>query len=599
VQRQISQSVTLTRTGSAVRVLALAVWAGLITGLLEALWLSFNQLVRHQVIFTSDYILWMTPLLYALLFSVIGIGIAAVVAVMPARLRPPVPVFVFVTLGVLCLFIPVTRIARWAAALVALGFGAQAVRFAAARPFGFRRMMQASLGILGGLALLVFAGERLLSRPTAPGELARSDLPNIVFIVWDTVRSEDLGLYGYSQPTTPGLESLSETSVVFDRAVAPAPWTLPSHASMFTGRWPHELSTGWLQSLDASAPTIAEVLSENGYATGGFVANHHYTSYDSGLDRGFAKYADYRITFRQFLRSSWLTQTETVADLIGARSPGDAWRAIRGLNFWVGVKRANDRKRASEVNDEMLAWLDDVEGRPFFAFLNYFDAHQGYWSPPGTMDRFQSRPPARRAYDAAISYLDGEVTELLEALRARDRLDNTIIVVTSDHGELFGEHGLSGHAHNLYYHTLHVPLLIHSPGRFAGGKRVRTEVTLRDLPATLLELANLDDPRIQGASLSRYWRPDSAAAGEPILAEVQAGRNNSPSEPISRGPMKSVLEDSLQYILYGDGVEELYNVVSDSPEANDLAGAAEREPDLRRLRAALERILTSSKARTP
>lgn len=588
MQVQADQNVVPGRRRLTGRILAVAAAAGLATGLLEALWLSLNQLFRARVIFTSDYILWMTPLLYALIFVLVALGVTAVGAALYPKVKESHAVFVFVALGVLCLFIPITQIARWAALVVAIGVGTQAARIANGRPGAFRTVSLRGLGVLGTVALLTYFGGRLSSRSEPPGDLVRDDLPNIVVIVWDTVRSESLSLYGYSEPTTPGLEQLAAESVVFEHAVSPSPWTLPAHASMFTGRWPAELSTTWLDALDDEYPTLAEVLSSRGYATGGFIANHDYTSYDSGLTRGFHAYGDYRVTFRQFVLSSWLTQTESVADLLLSDSWADAWSAIRQLNFWVGVKRANHRKHADEVNAELLSWLDRTDDRPFFAFLNYFDAHGGYWSPPGTVARFTAEDRGMRGYDAAISYLDGEVTALIDTLRARGVLDNTLIVVTSDHGELFGEKGLRGHAHNVYYPTVHVPLLIRGPGGVPAGLRVEAEVSTRDLSATLLDLIGVqDETGIGGSSLSRFWATPPAGSGEFLLTQVEQGRNNPPREPISRGPLAAVLSDSLQFILNGDGVEELYNYRSDPRAEVDLSGDPAHQAAAERLRRAL------------
>ncbi|MDX1579411.1 MAG: sulfatase-like hydrolase/transferase, partial [Gemmatimonadota bacterium] len=213
------------RLGLTARILTIALWAGLVTGLIEALRLWVDQAVRGRVIFTSDYGLWMTPLLYALVFAALGLGLAGLTALFYPRIRERVAVFLFVALAVLCLFIPITQIARWAAALIALGVGAQAARFTSSHRERSRRIARVALGTLTGLALVLYAGGRASRGGPASGELARPDLPNILLIVWDTVRSENLSLYGYEQPTTPVLEDLAARAAVFDRAVAPSPWT--------------------------------------------------------------------------------------------------------------------------------------------------------------------------------------------------------------------------------------------------------------------------------------------------------------------------------------------------------------------------------------
>ena len=118
----------------------------------------------------------------------------------------------------------------------------------------------------------------------------------------DTVRAGNLSLYGYLRPTTPRLEQFAKTGVRFDRAIAAAPWTLPSHAAMFTGRFPHEISADFRAPLDSARLTLAEAMRARGYMTAGFVANTYYCNAENGLGRGFAHYEDYPISASEFAR---------------------------------------------------------------------------------------------------------------------------------------------------------------------------------------------------------------------------------------------------------------------------------------------------------
>jgi len=131
----------------------------------------------------------------------------------------------------------------------------------------------------------------------------RPGMPNVLLIVLDTVRAKSLGLYGYGRPTTPRLERLARYGTVFKSAFSTAPWTLASHATMFTGRYPHELSTGFLSPLDTTYLTLAELFTSEGYQTAGFAANTFYASQEFGLSRGFTHYEDYRVSGRQVLDS--------------------------------------------------------------------------------------------------------------------------------------------------------------------------------------------------------------------------------------------------------------------------------------------------------
>ncbi len=181
------------------------------------------------------------------------------------------------------------------------------------------------------------------------------------------------------------MDELAARGIRFDQAQAASSWTLPSHASMFTGRWPHELSAGWFSPLDGMLPTLAEVVGSHGYATAGFVANTWYSASDSGLGRGFTEYRDFR-----FPRLTALTTTVLVD------RPLEGLQTIaRFLEDWLDIdlfRPAVDqlyrllkynRKEAETVNHEFLDWLSHrtQPDRPFFAFLNFYDAHYPYELP--------------------------------------------------------------------------------------------------------------------------------------------------------------------------------------------------------------------------
>ena len=584
-----------------VGVFAMALWAGLVTGFLEALILWFKQAILGQVIFASRHILWMTPLAYMLIFGALGVVIAIVAVAVPRSVTLPVALFFFTAFGIGCLLLPVHQLHRYAMALLAIGAGVQASRLGSRYLRQFPAFAIRSAGILSLMAVAAGAGAWIVGRvqlePAGLGNsLTRSQLPNVLIIVWDTVRAANLSLHGYAQPTTPGLEQLGSKGVVFQRAFSTSPWTLPSHATMFTGRLPHELSADWFTRLDGTYPTLAEIFRARGYATGGFVANHHYTSYDSGLDRGFEEYRDYRISLTQLRESTSLTQTPSMRRLLTSRSLGEAWEALRMSNWAVPVKRGSDRKHADAVNTEFLEWVDGIGDRPFFSFLNYFDAHAEYWSPPSFQRRFLAETQQMNRYDAAIAYLDSQVTQLLGALAERGMLDNTLVVITSDHGELFGENALFGHAHNLYLPVLHVPLVILLPGAVPAGLSVKEEVSLLDLPSTILDLAAIQDGTgIPGKSLARYWRPGSrSTVAGPLVAEVSAGRNVSPTYPTSRGPMKALISNGFQYILNGDGSEELYSYEQDVRTERNLIASPDAAPALGQFRKSMQEMFDTA-----
>jgi arylsulfatase A-like enzyme len=193
-------------------------------------------------------------------------------------------------------------------------------------------------------------------------------------------------------------------------------------------------------------------------------------------------------------------------------------------------------------------------------------------------------------YDGALSYMDDQMSALLGALHARGLDRNTIVIFASDHGEVLGEHGIFGHAHNLYLPVLHVPLVIVHPGQVPPGVRVQPPVSLGDLAATIAQLAGLDSTeRFPGRSLARFWTDSAAAsATQPLLSEVRAVHVTvEPNLPTAKGSMRSTRVGDWRYILNGDGREELYDLAADPGELHDLATDSSSASVLLRLRAAV------------
>jgi arylsulfatase A-like enzyme len=257
-------------------------------------------------------------------------------------------------------------------------------------------------------------------------------------------------------------------------------------------------------------------------------------------------------------------------------------------------------KPAPLVTDGFLRWQRSIGARPFFAFLNYFDAHAPYRPPPSARFMYSAEPTGLDRYDAAITFLDAEIGRLADSLRERAVLDNTVVVIVSDHGEQFGEHGLGGHANSLYHVSLDVPLVLRFPPRVPAGTQVRGLASLRDLAATIVDLAGLaDEARLPGRSLARLWTQPGAPQEQVIAFELARGLNVNPAFPNANGPMAAVYVDGLKYIRDGEGREALFDIAGDSAEERDLAGAPEREADLRRARAALDSALAAPRTGVP
>jgi arylsulfatase A-like enzyme len=439
------------------------------------------------------------------------------------------------------------------------------------------------------------------NRAVAELQPAPRSAPNVILLILDTVRAMSLSSYGYARATSPHLDALATEGVRFERAVATASYTLPTHATLFTGRYPHQTSVGWGGPLDDDAPTIAEVLRRHGYATGGFAANLLYCTRAFGLARGFDTYRDYVTTPGEALRGSALTEA-LLESLLGRILP----------DYIPG------RPTATQVSDRFLRWQERVSrsGRPFFAFLNFFDAHGPYVVPAPFDTMFTGRRPALRdphvhgkkysaqeaatlqdAYDQAIRYLDANLARLFDELERRGVLDNTIVIVTADHGEEFLEHGLIGHGDGLNFPSLHVPLIIRFPHSIPRGTVIPTPVTLRDVPATILDLIAAPEPyEIPGSTLAVHWQDragETSLPGSTILSELDGLPAPPDERPVTRGDMYSVVANGLHLIRQGDGHEELYDIIGDPFERFDLLARkdAGNDPRLAQVRSALAPFL--------
>lgn len=555
----------------------------LVTGMLHGLVSWMRRVVLHDLLRTymSPDVAWMSPIGYCVLLLPVAALLAVVAVFLPRMPALRVAAFVFGTLGAFSFLLLFPRLHQYAALALALGIGVRLAVTMAKNPDRWRRRLSRTAWSLAALTL-VFWGWQSFSRglherrtiaalPAAP-----AGAPNVLFLILDTVRASSLGLYGAQRATTPKLDELAKSGTVFDWAFSTAPWTLPSHASMFTGRYSSQHTGDWTSPLDARFPTIAEVFSGYGYATAGFTANLVATPRGFGLDRGFSRYEDHRRSLGQIVLSTSLGQAESLRQmweaLVGQRWIGGAVRALARFNFEPRYSYPdNDPKVAPEVAASFLRWRRDVGDRPYFAFLNFFDAHGPYDSPARYDTIFGRSDRVLDKYERAIRYLDDELAILFDSLRAEGSLDRTIVILTSDHGEQFGEHGLGWHSNSLYEQLVHVPLFIRYPAKVPAGARVARQVSLRDLSATMMDLAGLPDRRgIAGASLATTWMASGGETSE-VLAELSRAINSDAKNPNSRGDMLAVADDSLHYIRNGDGTFELYAYRRDPREEHDLA----------------------------
>jgi arylsulfatase A-like enzyme len=589
-------------------VIYLGAWLGLATGLLEIVILfARRRLIDSTAVSAlelNQHALWMIPLSHLIICVPCALLSAAVAWCTRRRFFAKIGVYGLCFVSALSLLLTYRGLSTIAYCTLAGGVACQLA------PLALRQIRRPSsmaagsfvlmAGLVGDLCSVNSGGASIGARPA---QSAPAGAPNVLFIVLDTVRAQSLSLSGYPRNTSPNLVELARQGVRFDQARAPAAWTLPSHASMFTGRWPHELSTRPDRPLDATHPTLAEYLRDHGYATAGFVANTYFCSRWYGLGRGFVHYEDVALVPVEILRSSVLGRYLF-------KKLGPANRNRPNAYF--------DRKDAITINEEVISWLTSERGgRPFFAFLNYYDAHDPYLSPESAAHHFGVQPSSKDdlaklrdwlrvslkpvsphmkelaldCYDNCIADLDLHLGKLFRTLDASGLLANTLVVITADHGEGFGEYGEFGHGQSLHRDVMNVPLLVVLPKTIPGGRVVTEAVCLRDLPATVVDLLGLaQQSPFPGRSLARHWASEARharVAEEPILGETA---DETSAIPIGAKTARSLLADGKLYIRTKAGREELYDVVADPAESKNLAGTPPAEPLLLQFRQTMRQI---------
>ena len=619
--------------------LGLAAWCGLAAGLSEcgALLLRKRLFDADQILKLSRYFVLLIPVTTLCLSIALGIVGCALVWLWPRRGR-----WLFARLLAAFTLLPALMVAFpriYAAALIMIALGA-AVRLVPIIELHRSRFLPfivpgfvLTVGMVAILGFSVWLPDRSRQKLENARPLPPPGSPNVLLIVLDTVAAKHLSLNGYNRPTTTTLDELAARGIRFDWARSTSSWTLPSHASMFTGRWLHELSLGWLTPLNGVHPTVAEVLSDHGYATAGFVANTWYCGTTSGLSRGFTHYQDEIFPELTFLKTSDLVARALDGFRIGVYFVEDWLRAAGWFptveRLWQTVDK--NRKDAAEISRELLDWLSsrDQPQRPFFAFLNYYDAHYPYQLQPGRLHRFGVEPSneyqrtliqhwweldkttvslegitfASNSYDDCVADLDEQIGKLIDQLDRRGVLEQTWVIIVSDHGESFGEHpNVFCHGSSVYDTEVHVPLLIIPPPREGLSQMtVKEAVSLRDIAATIATITGgQKNPPFPGASLSRFWGPKSNTAtptintSAPVLSELVPNNPKNKDywglpEPLS--PRASIKTSEWSYIhREAQGREELYELNQDPNEQRNLAGGQDARETVARMRTTLDKL---------
>ena len=351
---------------------------------------------------------------------------------------------------------------------------------------------------------------------------------NILFITLDTTRADHLGCYGYDKVETPNMDRLAETGILFKNAICQSPLTLPSHSSIFTGTYPfyHGVRDNGGFYLEEDKITFAEVLKEYGWATSAFIGAFVLDS-RWGLDQGIDYYYD-NFDFAKYKTISLDSVQREGGEVIGA----------------------------------FFEWFEENYHKKFFSWIHLYDPHTPYDPPEPYKTRYSNRPWG--LYDGEIAYVDELIGKVLDKLKEKDILENTLIVIVGDHGESLGEHGENSHGFFIYDAAILVPLIIHFPSSKLGGKRVTVQVETIDIMPTLLKILELPVPHeVQGNSLiplimDKNPRQERLAYSETYFPRYRYGWSE----------LKSLRSSQYKYILAPK--PELYDIVNDPKEQNNI-----------------------------
>jgi arylsulfatase A-like enzyme len=601
---------SLARSWNATSFLAIALGSGIGAGFIEGAGLLVFQRINWArwgpMMHVSPEIIWISPIVDTILFLALGLMcyIAARIAPRLAAMRALIFLLTFLT--VYDWLTLTNRLYHRACLLLALGVAVAFTRWCRNNENTVLQFWRKATLWLVAAWLIAFVGIHggsWLRERTAVNKLptVTANAPNVLVIVVDTLRADHVSSYGYSRPTTPNLDRMAQEGVSFENAMSACSWSLPSHVSLLTGRYQFEHGVGavqpepwlgWGNKGMGGPPTLGEALERRGYRTGAFSANRTYFSRDLGFGRGFVHFEDYfhsasdalvrtlygREFARIYLKRSEHSLVKRMLRKLGLTSLLD--QDAEGSGSYGGAFGV--RKRADVINHEVMAWVDRDRQRPFFAFLNYFDVHDPYGAPRDYPRPSWPRQTEVDAFDDGVKYVDDYVGRLMEELVRRGLANNTLVVITSDHGESLGQHHLRTHGKALYRELIHVPLVIWYPGHAPAGLRVPRPVTNAAIPATVLDLIGAG-PFPASPSLSALWQTGGVPDWPDPLAELAHNAISDKEDQIAKsliptastGAMKSLVTQQWQFITHETMGDQLYDWTLDPTESNNLAQTAE------------------------
>ena len=604
---------SLSQSATPSLLLLVSVWFGICTGLMEGFGLLFFQRINWKqwgrIIHVSKEILWVSPLVDVLLFLAVAAAVWLVSRFFKRLPAVPALVFVLIFLAAYDWLSLTNRLYPRACLLLSLGVAVAFVRWLRRHEPAAVRFWKKSWGWMVAIFVLVWVaiqGGKWLDERVAEASLpaAASGAPNVLVIVVDTLRADHLSAYGYPRPTSPQIDRIAKQGVLFENAIAPCSWSLPSHGSLITGRYPLEHGLvnvepmpwlGWGKSSLRGYPTIGEALQQSGYRTGAFSANRVYFTDNVGLGRGFLHFDDYFFSVGDSLTRT-LYGRKFARLYLNRSNKSKVTHAFRslGLGSWLDKDSEGSgtyggafgvRKRASDVNQEVLGWINRDRNHPFFAFLNYLDVHYEYGGPRDYPKPEWNKGTPIDEYDAGLAYEDDYVGHLFRELERLGVVENTIVIITSDHGESLGDHGLTYHGAALYWELIHVPLIVSYPGHVPSGMRLTPPVSITAIPAMIFDLVGAKERNLfPGPPLSQFWKtsktdlrwPDPLSELPKTNIIVPQDRVVEGKVPIaSNGDMETLVTPKWQLITHEKLGMQLYDWTVDPGELNNLIDTPE------------------------
>jgi len=393
--------------------------------------------------------------------------------------------------------------------------------------------------------------------------------PNFLLVTLDTLRADYLGCYGNKIVQTPELDALAADGCLFEAAFSQAPTTTPSHCSIMTSTYAAQHGAINGSAMKMGFPTLAEILRLNGYETSAFVSSYMVRSNNTRLHHGFDYYEDSISPYTTLLKND-----ESQFLII----------------VYIFSHLQNNQIRGDNVSDRAIKWLDKHKQEPFFCWLHYFDPHDPYDAPHPYKNMYDNKinkddlpmAVARSRYAGEVTYTDTQLGRYIDALKRKGIYDDMLIIVTSDHGEAFGEkHGDItdiAHGNHLYDATQHVPLIVKLPRRQQTRQRCRDVVQLVDLAPTVLEYMGASLPQsFQGKSLLDLLNGQQRSKSGVAFAESQRYNLTKLLPGIGQDTrierQKSIRTAEHKYIvdLSNDFRQELYDLISDPHETINIS----------------------------